>query len=208
MTQETEQKLVPVEPTEAMVRVGAWRAKLHRESNPGDTFEETAREVYCTMVAAAPPAPSGWRSMESADVLRRLVGECESFERAPDNARIWVGGWSTYSGQRDPSLVHVGEVRAALKAAPVSVGDGEAVAWLLKNAAGGEVLCREHPGDWPNTTVQPLYTHPSDPDATERIRAALAEIVALGSDGEHSGDRHARCRDIARQALSDQGGQI
>ena len=32
--------------------------------------------------------------------------------------------------------------------------------------------------------------------------AALREIEQLGSDGEHSGDRHARCRDIARAALA------
>ena len=32
-------------------------------------------------------------------------------------------------------------------------------------------------------------------------REALTQIERLGSDGEHSGDRHARCRDIARTAL-------
>lgn len=34
------------------------------------------------------------------------------------------------------------------------------------------------------------------------LRDALEKIERLGSDGEHSGDRHARCRDIAREALS------
>ena len=79
-------------------------------------------------VPAAPTPPSvsidnGSRPQEAvpteqADaavlVLKRMLGEVESFHRAPDNARIWIGGWSTYSGQRDPSLVHVGEVRAAI----------------------------------------------------------------------------------------------
>lgn len=156
--------------------------------------------------------------------------------------------------------------------APVSVGDGEAVAWLdglekLADAATpGPWSAHDHttyPFDQPETwvgyarvgfggepdgrfagtladldrrkdgsasfkeraskdaafiaAVNPeaikrliamARAHPSDPDATERMRAALSEIVALGSDGEHSGDRHARCRDIARQALADQGGQI
>lgn len=35
------------------------------------------------------------------------------------------------------------------------------------------------------------------------LREALERIECLGSDGEHSGDRHARCRTIARQALGD-----
>jgi hypothetical protein len=30
---------------------------------------------------------------------------------------------------------------------------------------------------------------------------ALERIFDLGSDGEHSGDRHARCREIARATL-------
>jgi|GEM_PF-6566677 len=32
--------------------------------------------------------------------------------------------------------------------------------------------------------------------------AALNRIFAIGSDGEHSGDRHALCRQIARTALA------
>lgn len=35
------------------------------------------------------------------------------------------------------------------------------------------------------------------------MREALQAIYTLGSDGEHSGDRHARCRDIARAALGE-----
>lgn len=35
----------------------------------------------------------------------------------------------------------------------------------------------------------------------DRLANALEEIRDLGSDGEHSGDRHARCRSIARAAL-------
>lgn len=34
------------------------------------------------------------------------------------------------------------------------------------------------------------------------VREALEQIEASGIDGEHSGDRHARCRDIARRALA------
>lgn len=36
----------------------------------------------------------------------------------------------------------------------------------------------------------------------ERYEATLREITELGSDGEHSGDRHAKCRAIARNALN------
>jgi len=35
----------------------------------------------------------------------------------------------------------------------------------------------------------------------DALREALESIERLGSDGEHSGDRHARCRQIARTAL-------
>jgi hypothetical protein len=39
----------------------------------------------------------------------------------------------------------------------------------------------------------------------ERMRKALEAVLDSGSDGEHSGDRHARCRDIARSALKGEG---
>lgn len=76
------------------------------------------------LVEEATPARDSGSSAIEADthraaaqvVLARLVSEVESFSRAPDSARVWIGGWSTYSGARDPSLVHVGEVRAALAA--------------------------------------------------------------------------------------------
>lgn len=38
--------------------------------------------------------------------------------------------------------------------------------------------------------------------AAQEMMSALIEIERLGSDGEHSGDRHARCREIARAAIS------
>ena len=54
MTDTQAVRMVPVEPDDEMIRVGAWRAKLHREANPGDTWEESAREVFAVMIAAAP----------------------------------------------------------------------------------------------------------------------------------------------------------
>lgn len=91
-------------------------------------------------------------------------------------------------------------------AQPVSPSEGEAVAWLLRNAAGGEVLCREHPGDWPNTTVLPLYAHPaSDQSDTERMRAAvmLAADAPVWADGIITdGERVA----FAQKAAADYGG--
>lgn len=55
-----------------------------------------------------------------------------------------------------------------------------------------------------------LYPTPK-PESVNDVRAALAEAIEalkqierLGSDGEHSGDRHARCRDVARAALAAQ----
>jgi hypothetical protein len=40
-----------------------------------------------------------------------------------------------------------------------------------------------------------------DAEVIATLFEALEAIEALGSDGEHSGDRHARCREIARAAL-------
>ena len=40
--------------------------------------------------------------------------------------------------------------------------DPEVVAWRLVNDHGGETITREHPGEWPNHTVQRLIVHPSD----------------------------------------------
>ena len=42
--------------------------------------------------------------------------------------------------------------------------------------------------------------------ASDELLKALEEIRGLGSDGEHSGDRHARCRQIARAAIAQHKG--
>lgn len=42
----------------------------------------------------------------------------------------------------------------------------------------------------------------AEQEKSAKLTAALEMIFDLGSDGEHSGDRHARCRDIARIALA------
>lgn len=61
------------------------------------------------------------------------------------------------------------------------------------------------------TALSGLMAPGHDP-RVDQVRAALSShadllealnnIFALGSDGEHSGDRHARCRDIARAAIA------
>lgn len=90
-------------------------------------------------------------------------------------------------------------LRAAF-AAPVSVGDGEAVAWTSP-----EILARmkENPQGaytmWPQQPSRnslALYTHPSDPDATERMRAALEGLTkaCLASDFNEHWDEYIEAR--------------
>lgn len=67
MSQQAQETVVP---TEEMIRVGAWRAKLHREANPGDTWEGTVREVFSVMVAAAPVSPDSALLKEAVGLLK------------------------------------------------------------------------------------------------------------------------------------------
>lgn len=107
----------------------AWLRDYHlgHDDNPclglAQPDDANAFPVYAAPPPASVSTDKGSRPQEAVPseqaeaavlVLKRMLGEVESFHRAPDNARIWIGGWSTYSGQRDPSLVHVGEVRAAI----------------------------------------------------------------------------------------------
>ena len=63
-----------------------------------------------------------------------------------------------------------GDLRAAF-AAPVSVGDGEAVAWRFRDHPDNGWIYTGLGGRHDGCEVQPLYTHPSVPSATERMRA-------------------------------------
>lgn len=81
--------------------------------NPDEAADATGSLVP-EIEALTNPAPDPAGLVE---VVNKLIAEHEDFDRAPDNARVWIGGWSTYSGQRDPSLVHAGDLRAALSAA-------------------------------------------------------------------------------------------
>lgn len=85
----------------------------------------------------------------------------------------------------------------------------------------GEI--KHTPGPWechPDDLAEGLYwvlpeaTTVAEDEANARLIAAAPEmkealeaIRDLGSDGEHSGDRHARCRDIARRALAKANGE-
>jgi hypothetical protein len=66
-------------------------------------------------------------------------------------------------------------------------------------------------GSWPEEQISRVNVQDGlgEREANARLIAAspdlleaLESIFALGSDGEHSGDRHARCRDIARAAIA------
>lgn len=74
-----------------------------------------------------------------------------------------------------------------LNRAPVSGGEGEAVAWVYRRKFPG-VICTErrlsfrHPDYEDAEDIQPLYAHPSDPSATERMRAALEPFANAAAD--------------------------
>lgn len=87
---------------------------FHAANHAYLALHQTLRPPVIRELIAAARANSVGTEAKAVLVLGRLVDEVESFDRAPDTARIWMGGWSTYSGQRDPLLIHVGEVRAAI----------------------------------------------------------------------------------------------
>lgn len=95
-------KLVPVEPTEAMVQAGA-RA-LTDAASPGSRFYPVghARTAYAAMLSAAPapPAsePEGWRDIESApkDGTRVLLWSSTS-------GGVWWGYWAVHGANWQPT---------------------------------------------------------------------------------------------------------
>ena len=242
MTQETEQKLVPVEPTDDMLEAGY----------PLLDAVQPLASIYRAMVAAAPPAPSGWRSMESAPRDgRRILIWSDLFNPGGPVVVRWdedryakkpLPRWMTHDpaygargfitnppthwmplpeapGSAAPSpdtgkmggeddwidqiaeAVHIGRFPAdrtptafadedqsgrdycyriarsvAALSAPVSVGDGEAVAWQRLGTNGWVSVDPEDISHYreKGQKIRALgVIHPSDPDATERMRARI-----------------------------------
>lgn len=82
--------------------------------------------------------------------------------------------------------------------------EGEAVAWLLENHGSGTgPICRDHPGEWPNTTVYPLFKHPAAPSA-DKLRIAVEDIVERVKTGAQGSTVQAlgALSDIEQIALS------
>lgn len=85
--------------------------------------------------------------------------------------------------------------------------------WMVHDTIDGPILntdVRDMKLKWV-ARCGPLFGRPhvAESEANARLIAsapelmeALQSIADLGSDGEHSGDRHARCRDIARKAIA------
>ncbi|MFC7378215.1 hypothetical protein [Brevundimonas sp. GCM10030266] len=65
----------------------------------------------------------------------------------------------------------------ALSRAPVSGGEGEAVAWRWRLKPETDWWVSVRPFGSKTGEEQPLYTHPSDPSATERMRAEREDEI-------------------------------
>lgn len=143
--------------------------------------------------------PSSWRALYSGAAPQPSVNAGE-FEASWLNAEAELSEISVAIGSHrfmdlpDGGSVTLAEqvrrMRIALEEAearaPVSGGEGEAVVWFWVKGSyplcGREVFAKSKAGlgEWPDddkVEIVPLYTHPSDPDATERMRAALEGVL-------------------------------
>lgn len=149
----------------------AWQELLEVEDRTSpedwpDMLLITQEELAGFMNRAAPADQSG---VIGALVLRLIEDYgAESFERAPDDARVWIGGWSTYSGEKDASLVHVGDLRQALAAHAASTGGPEL--WQRLSASGWVTVDQED---------IPHYR-----DRGQKIRALGVVAISSSPDGE------------------------
>lgn len=105
-----ETRLMPVEPTPEMVRVGAWRAKLAHEANPGDSWEHIARETWSVMAAAAPSPqqPGDWQLR--AAVAEDRILELSAMFGVPDGGR-YLNDWKAKAASLSSSPQQPGELR-------------------------------------------------------------------------------------------------
>jgi hypothetical protein len=96
-------------------------------------------------------------------ILRQLMDQFETFDKAPENAVVWVGGWSNPEAATHIKTVRVGDIRAAL--ASQNAVEGEAVAWAKREhleMGRHQFSTVRHPT--PGFDV-PLYARPAAADA-------------------------------------------
>lgn len=113
------------------------------------------------------------------DGLERPAGHC-------DDDKAWAEFVRQYDGQ-PRTMAHVTDFALANRVFMASRDDLDLIVW--QTAAKERIR-------WLSIELAKQARE------AERMRGALERIVDLGSDGEHSGDRHARCRGFARQALA------
>lgn len=156
-----------------------------------DAVYDTTLRLDLQLALSAAPAPEGGAEVPSSWSIR--YQGLATREEAPAGeieavARAIAKGCNLDPDALSPKAVEAGhsipewrffEPAAqlaihALRAQPPARDDAQPVAWFLKNhGTGTGPICREHPGEWPNTTVYPLYTHPA-PDA---LRVAAQGVV-------------------------------
>jgi len=90
-------KLVPVEPTVAMVNAGTWMEYGESSCAMQRADEDSVREVWAAMLAAAPAAPSAESEAVAVDI-ERLIADCVPGgdwcdpQAVADAIRAW-NGW-------------------------------------------------------------------------------------------------------------------
>lgn len=196
MTQETEQKLAEAVVSDAEGVEHTW---LPDENGVTGTLilcgggkltfaskSEAKRFLNPRTLTAAPSPDTGKMGGEVEAAWLEAEAQLSEISAAIGSTRFMDppdGGSVTLPEQVRRMRVALEEAEAALSAHPVS-GEGEAVAWRGRISEQSSVWdyrefdISDH-GAW--DIVQPLYTHPSDPAATERMRAAWRPI------SEHEG---------------------
>ena len=142
------------------------------------------RDPETNEMAALRPQPSGETRKAVSALMRKPLAAVTSLDGTVKMPLVCLS-----VEERDTILT-------LIRPAPVASGGQD---------SSGEALWFEKGFTSPNVPAQ-------DDDKLRASVEALEQIVDLGSDGEHSGDRHARCRDIARAALKStaakEGGEV
>jgi hypothetical protein len=87
-----------------------------------------SQNLHERLAALAPQQAAPMLGVKAQDVLRSLIGQFESFDQAPDDAAVWMGGWSNLEAATRLRSVQAGDIRAAL--ATPEAGTSEPVAWF------------------------------------------------------------------------------
>lgn len=158
-----EMKLVPVEPTEAMIEAMDQAVFTH-----GNVLD-----AYRAMLAASPPA------REEAPADGAGEDDLAEFLARKFRANIYDYPHKSVTKSDEHTINLFADVAAEALRNRTSEPEAGVVAWLLENhSTGTGPICTVHPGEWPNTTVYPLFKHPA-PATADKLRVAVEALERL-----------------------------